>query len=144
MDNSELEKRITVLEDIEAIKKLKALYCEICDDDHNQDRIVTIFTEDGIWESQDLGQAHGHAELRKLFKNFAERISFSQHNVMNPIIEVDGDTAKGSWYFHGTLYLSPRESRALAGGSLPGRLRQGQRPVEVQASARDRPHGRTL
>jgi hypothetical protein len=112
MDNSELEKRITVLEDIEAIKKLKALYCEICDDDHNQDRIVTIFTEDGIWESQDLGQAHGHAELRKLFKNFAERISFSQHNVMNPIIEVDGDTAKGSWYFMGPFTFR-RGNRAL-------------------------------
>ena len=101
MDNSEIEKRITVLEDIEAIKKLKALYCDICDDDHNQDRIVTIFAEDGIWESKDLGKAQGHAELRKLFKSFQERISFSQHNVMNPMIEVNGDTAKGSWYFFG-------------------------------------------
>lgn len=101
MDNAELEKRITILEDIEAIKKLKARYCEICDDDHNQDRIVQIFAEDGIWESKDLGRAQGHAELRKLFKSFAERISFSQHNVMNPIIEVSGNTAKGSWYFFG-------------------------------------------
>jgi hypothetical protein len=112
MDNSELEKRITVLEDTEAIKKLKALYCEICDDDHNQDRIVRIFTEDGIWESQDLGQARGHDELRKLFKNFAERISFSQHNVMNPIIEVDGNTAKGSWYFM-SPFTFRRGNRAL-------------------------------
>jgi len=101
MDNLELERRITVLEDIEAIKRLKARYCEICDDDHNQDRIVQIFAEDGIWESKDFGQAQGHAELRKLFKSFAERISFSQHNVMNPIIEVSGNTAKGSWYFLG-------------------------------------------
>jgi hypothetical protein len=101
MENSELEKRITVLEDIEVIKKLKALYCDICDDDHNQDRIVTIFAEDGIWESKDLGQAKGHTELRKLFKSFQDRISFSQHNVMNPIIEVNGNTAKGSWYFMG-------------------------------------------
>src|SRR5262249_46452173 len=101
MDNSEIEKRITLLEDIEAIKKLKALYCDICDDDHNQDRIVTIFAEDGIWESKDLGKAQGHAELLKLFKSFHERISFSQHNVMNPMIEVTGNTAKGSWYFFG-------------------------------------------
>jgi hypothetical protein len=101
MENSELEKRITILEDIEAIKKLKALYCDICDDDHNQDRIVTIFAEDGIWESKDFGQAKGHTELRKLFKSFQDRISFSQHNVMNPIIEVNGNTAKGSWYFMG-------------------------------------------
>ena len=46
----ELEDRIKRLEDIEEIKQLKALYCEICDDDHNPDRIVTIFTVDGIWE----------------------------------------------------------------------------------------------
>ena len=69
MSASDLEQRIAQLEDIEAIKKLKALYCDICDDDHNQDRIVTIFAEDGIWESKDFGQAKGHAELRKLFKS---------------------------------------------------------------------------
>ena len=49
MDNAELEKRLTVLQDIEAIKRLKAEYCDICDDAHNQDRIVAIFVEDGIW-----------------------------------------------------------------------------------------------
>ncbi|MBL7177650.1 MAG: nuclear transport factor 2 family protein, partial [Desulfobacteraceae bacterium] len=48
MDDVELAKQITVLQDIEAIKKLKAEYCDICDDDHNQDRIVTIFVRDGI------------------------------------------------------------------------------------------------
>ena len=35
MAMSELEQRITRLEDIEAIKQLKARYCEICDDMHN-------------------------------------------------------------------------------------------------------------
>ena len=39
-DIAELQARIARLEDIEAIKQLKALYCEICDDDHNPDRIV--------------------------------------------------------------------------------------------------------
>jgi hypothetical protein len=52
MDNAELEKRLTVLQDIEAIKRLKAEYCDICDDAHNQDRIVAIFAEDGIWEGK--------------------------------------------------------------------------------------------
>ena len=35
MDLAELERRITRIEDIEAIKQLKARYCEICDDDHD-------------------------------------------------------------------------------------------------------------
>ena len=61
-----LEERITRLEDLEAIKQLKATYCEICDDKHDPDRIVTIFAEDGIWEGKGIGTARGHAEIRKL------------------------------------------------------------------------------
>jgi len=96
MDNAELEKRLTVLQDIEAIKRLKAEYCDICDDAHNPDRMVAIFAEDGIWEGKGLWRAQGHADIRKLAKGFAERISFSQHNVFNPRIEVNGDARTGA------------------------------------------------
>ncbi len=101
MENTDLQKRLTILEDIEAIKRLKAEYCDICDANHDQDRIVQIFVPDGIWESRGLGRAQGHDEIRKLFKSFEERISFSQHNVFNPRIEVNGDKAHGTWYFMG-------------------------------------------
>ena len=101
MDLAALEARITRTEDIEAIKQLKARYCEICDNNHNPDEIVTIFTEDGIWEGRGIGSATGHAELRTLFERFAAMMSFSQHMVMNPIIEVDGSSAKARWYFFG-------------------------------------------
>ncbi len=100
-DPRDLEARIARLEDIEAIKQLKALYCEICDDGHDPKRIVTIFAEDGIWEGRGIGHAKGHAEIGALFEGFGERIAFSQHMVMNPRIEVDGDTATGTWYFFG-------------------------------------------
>ncbi len=101
MTDAELEKRVTRLEDIEAIKQLKALYCDICDDNHNPDRIVKIFTEDGIWEGGDFGRAEGHDAIRKLFEGFANLISFSQHNVFNPRIEVNGNRATGIWYLLG-------------------------------------------
>ena len=101
MSADDLEKRITILEDIEAIKNLKARYCAICDDDHNPDKIATVFAEDGIWEGGDFGKAQGHQAIRKLFESFKQLISFSQHNLMNPIIEVDGDRAKGTWYLMG-------------------------------------------
>ena len=101
MTTEELKSRITVLEDIEAIKKLKARYCAVCDDNHNPDMITTLFAEDGIWEGADVGAHRGHAAIRKLFEGFRDRISFSQHNVMNPIIEVNGERAKASWYFLG-------------------------------------------
>ena len=101
MDLESLAARITRMEDIEAIKQLKALYCEICDDDHNPDRIVEIFTEDGVWEGRGIGTARGRDEIRALFERFQQMMSFSQHMTMNPRIEVDGDTARGTWYFFG-------------------------------------------
>ncbi len=102
----DLEARITRLEDLEAIRQLKARYCEICDDDHNPDRIVGLFTEDGIWEGRGIGRAEGHQEIRALFERFRTLIRFSQHMSMNPVIEVHGETAKGTWYFFGPFTLA--------------------------------------
>ena len=101
MDVAALEQRLTRIEDLEAIKQLKATYCDICDDDHNPERITTIFAQDGIWEGAGFGKAQGHAAIRELFKKFQTLISFSQHQVLNPIIKIDGDQATGVWYFFG-------------------------------------------
>ena len=101
MDSGELEEGLITLQDIEAIRKLKAEYCDICDDAHNQDRIVGIFAEDGIWEGEGIARAQGHGEIRKLFEDFAEQVSFSQHNVFNPRITVNGNRAHAIWYFIG-------------------------------------------
>ncbi|MEM7220414.1 MAG: nuclear transport factor 2 family protein [Pseudomonadota bacterium] len=105
MTDIDLAARIQRLEDIEAIRVLKARYCEVCDDDHNPDDIVTLFAPDGIWEGEGIGRACGHDELRELFTGFAAAISFSQHMVHNPIIEVHGDRATGRWYFFGTFTM---------------------------------------
>ena len=101
MTEQDLEARITRLEDIEAIKQLKARYCEICDDMHNPDRIASVFADDGIWEAEGFGFAQGHDAIRELFQGFQNNFRFSQHNIANPIIEVDGDTATGVWYLIG-------------------------------------------
>jgi len=115
MDMAALEKRITRLEDIEAIKQLKARYCHICDDDHNPETVKTVFAEDGIWESADFGTARGHAEISELFANFRKMFNFSQHNIMNPVIEVDGDRATGIWYIMGPwTYRENNDEKWLA------------------------------
>ena len=101
MSTTDLERRIARLEDIAAIQQLKARYCEICDDDHNPERIASVFAPDGIWEGAGFGKAQGHEAIRELFRRFQQLISFSQHNVMNSQIHVDGDRATGSWYFLG-------------------------------------------
>ena len=115
MAGTDLERRITELEDIEAIKKLKALYCDICDDDHNPDRIWRIFAEDGIWEGGDFGKAQGHDAIRKLFTGFKQLISFSQHNVFNPQIVINGDRAHASWYLVGPFtFREKNDARWIA------------------------------
>jgi SnoaL-like domain len=115
MASTDLEKRIARLEDIEAIKQLKAVYCDICDDDHNPDRIVKIFAEDGIWEGAGFGKAQGHAAIRDLFQGFQKLIKFSQHNIFNPRIEVSGDRAKGIWYLVGPFtFHKDNEARWIA------------------------------
>jgi len=105
MNLEDLAKRITRLEDIEAIKQLKARYCTICDEDHNPDKITSVFSEDGVWEGRGIGHATGHAEIQELFKGFQRMIGYSQHMVVNPLIEVNGDQAKAVWYFFGAFTM---------------------------------------
>lgn len=115
MDLAELERRVARLEDLEAIKQLKARYCEICDADHDPERITTLFSEDGTWHGAGIGHAEGHAEIRSLFEGFARSIRFSQHMVMNPILEVEGTTAHGVWYFFGLFtFRENHEARWLS------------------------------
>ena len=107
-----LATRIARLEDLEAIKHLKATYCEICDDDHNPDRIVQIFTEDCVWEGEGIAKAEGHAALRKLFEGFQASMSFSQHMAMNPRIDLQGDQATATWDFLGPFtFRNPEKTR---------------------------------
>ena len=99
MELEELQKRITRLEDIEAIKRLKARYCEICDhEDYDADAMASLFTEDGTWSGEGVGSAEGREAIRALFAGFPKVIAGAQHIVANPLIEVDGDRARGVWY----------------------------------------------
>ena len=45
MNVEDLARRLQVLEDIEAIKKLKARYCAYCDNQYDADGIAALFTE---------------------------------------------------------------------------------------------------
>lgn len=93
-----LEKRLAFLEDIEEIKALKARYCFYCDQGYDADKIADLFTEDGVWDGRPKWSVYkGRAAIRKFFKEVPQHISFAVHNVMNPIIEVNGNKAKGIW-----------------------------------------------
>lgn len=97
-----LEARIRRLEDIEAIKQLKARYGQACDDDHNPDKVAALFVEDGLWEGRNIGvHARGHAAIKDYIGGVraSGRMRNSAHMFMNPIITVDGDRATGEWRF---------------------------------------------
>ena len=94
-----LQERIGVLEDIEAIRKLKASYCAGCDDDHNPETLAALFAEDGTWEATGMGRWDGRERVKEFMTNMraSGRIRNSAHNVFNPNIDVDGDRATGHW-----------------------------------------------
>jgi hypothetical protein len=91
------QQRLAQLEAIEAIKQLKYRYCAYCDDKYNPSGIAALFTEDGIWEGESFGQHVGRAAITAHFQRVSGEIVFAAHLALNPIIEVDDDTATGKW-----------------------------------------------
>ena len=100
MSLEDLEIRLRVLEDIEAIKVLKRRYCAYCDEEGgaNADGLASLFTENAVWDGGHLGRAEGREGIRSFFSRMPRKLSFAVHMVLNPIIEVNGDTAKGTCY----------------------------------------------
>jgi len=99
MELEALARRIQVLEDVEAIKKLKARYCAYCDNQYDAEGLASLFTPDAVWDGGELlGRSEGREAIRTFFQGSSQRLPFAIHHVMNPVIEVDGDTATGQWY----------------------------------------------
>ena len=98
MSDTALELRLQVLEDIEAIRELKARYCLYCDDSYDSEGIASLFVDDAVWDGGVLGRCDGRDEIRSFFKSASRVISFAIHHVCNPLIEVEGDRATGQWY----------------------------------------------
>jgi hypothetical protein len=106
MKTEDLEARIRVLEDIEAIRKLKATYCYLCDaglgDPRNRNALIAHFVDHAKVDFG-LGPAstfEGKDGLEIFFGQVVPgAVSFCMHMVHNPIIDVDGDRATGKWYY---------------------------------------------
>lgn len=93
-----LEAKVQRLIDIEDIKILKLRYARFCDDSYNPDGIASCFTEDAVWEGGILGHAEGREAIHRFFTNSSKVVDFATHYTTNPIIEVTGDQAEGTWY----------------------------------------------
>lgn len=100
-DVAALTARLQVLEDREEIARLKASYCNACDDDHNGPAIAALFVDEGTWQSSRSGLCAGPEQISSYMLGIraSGRIRHSIHLVTNPIISVDGDSAAATWSF---------------------------------------------
>ncbi len=94
----ELRDRVRRLEDIDALRNLKAEYAAACDDNYDPDRLAALFVEDATWESQGLGKYEGREAIREFFRGISGHFVFALHYGLNPQIEVTSDTARARWY----------------------------------------------
>jgi uncharacterized protein (TIGR02246 family) len=98
----DLERRIRVLEDIEAIRRLKARYADACDRNYDADAIASLFAEDAVWDGGTFGRYEGREAIRAFFEGVSNDIPFAMHYMVNPIIEIDGEFATGKWHLFQT------------------------------------------
>ena len=93
---SDLEQRIHKLEDESAIRKLKAVYLNACDQ-KDVETIKDCFTEDAELIYPPIG-AFGVDGLVEVFTQMAVQTSIVDvHQAHNGVIEIDGDTASAQW-----------------------------------------------
>lgn len=93
-----------------AIQEVKHDYCYVTDD-LDVERIPDVFSADTYLKTPLYEAVEGHDGVREYFEYFGEQeFEVRAHNVVNPVIDVDGDTATGRWYYM-VVY-------ALPGGDL--------------------------
>ena len=106
-DLSDLEKRIRVMEDIEAIKNLKAKYFR-CVDKKLWEEMETVLTEDAVADyGMGIELLQGRQAIIEFLKKNLDRDSMiSVHQGHNPEIEITSDTtARGVWVLNDRLII---------------------------------------
>jgi len=100
-----MDQRIGLLEDIEQIRRLKALYCYLADEAYGNpgkwDELLEYFVDDSWLDFGDYGVFRGKEEVGTFFREVTHTfLSYAAHMVANPLIDVWENRAKGRWYFH--------------------------------------------
>jgi hypothetical protein len=125
-----LEERITALEDIHAIKQMKAHYALCADakytEDHRrkpQDEIdaiawdqCSVFSEDVVWDNGLFGCFRGKQAVWEFLR--ATPWKFSVHMFVNPLITLDGEQATGSWVIWEVATLNETDTAVFLSATL--------------------------
>lgn len=97
----DLEHRIARLEAIEAIKTLKTVYAEACDDDYDPDKMFHLFCVDAVWEAPGaFGRYEGRDAICEFFRGVSAPITWALHYTDAPLVKVSDDlqSATADWY----------------------------------------------
>ncbi len=107
-DLAELEARIRVLEDIEAIKKLKARYWR-CVDRSLWTEMEDVFAEDATADYGPNMQFQGRKAIIQFLKDSTGQESMiTAHGGHNAEIEITGETtARGVWALNDLVVIQP-------------------------------------
>jgi hypothetical protein len=124
MAEGNLEARIRQLEDIEAVKQLKHRYCMACDDDYDPTRLAPLFTEDAVWDGGALGRFEGREAIRAFFAGASKLVPFAIHQVTNPVIEIEGERARGHWYLWEPIVFAQGNQALWMAGRYDDRYRR--------------------
>jgi ketosteroid isomerase-like protein len=108
MSLADLEKRIQAIEDLEEIKRLHQNYINLMDN-LQYEQVLDLFTEDATVEVRQSGVKRGCKELSEIYLNLAKTrgsIRYDAHMAVEPDIQVNGDTAQGTWLIY-MLFSKP-------------------------------------
>ena len=112
MTMEELEKRIQVLEDKEAIRELHYHYLN-CLTMVEWDKVFECFSDDVVTNIAHHGVKTGKTEVMNFFNNVIRKghVGKEGNFVVHPIITVDGDRAKASWLIY-IMHLDEKQENA--------------------------------
>ncbi|APR86321.1 Hypothetical protein A7982_11670 [Minicystis rosea] len=92
--------------DYEALRNLKARYATLSDrclttpSRESAEALAALFTEDALGDYDFFGRFQGREQLTHAFEAVLPAgMRWSMHYITNPALEIDGNRAKGRWYF---------------------------------------------
>ena len=127
MSLEDLEKRVAYLEDQLAIRNLHHEYLFQLNN-KQWDDIIDSFTEDGTANIGHHGLRRGREEITELFKERIDKMNAGReirdaHNAIDPVIEIDGNRAKGHWLMY--IFISNPDTNET-------RITQGRHDCEYE------------
>lgn len=110
---AELEKKVVLLDDIEALRRLRMTYHDYVNEGRWAE-IANLFTEDATIDFGYVAIMEGREDIIEQFVDIPNHTDMLKQFIHNHVVDVDGDTAKGFLYLE-AKYADKGESLFVAG-----------------------------